>query len=86
MSPPKAIMWLSFISGSPKSSSFRKNSNKGSSNLMPSLTPSLLHNDPVAIFLTTHSTEATYLVFTRLSVGLHSFKSVFLHHFFQDAA
>jgi len=69
---PKAMMWLSLINGSPSSSSFRKNSNNGSLNLMPSSTPSLRHKDPVAMFLTTHSTGSISSLVTRLSFELIS--------------
>ena len=41
--------------GTPSSSSFRKNSNKGLSSIKPSSVPSLLQIEPDALFLITHS-------------------------------
>ena len=58
-------MCSSFINGSPKSSSFKKNSNKGFSSISPSSVPNLLHIDPDALFLITHSIGNISNFFTR---------------------
>ena len=65
---PNEIMCSSFISGSPKSSSFKKNSKSGDCNTKPSSVPSLRQIDPEAIFLITHSIGNISSLWTNESV------------------